>query len=203
MFEVFLHQSEVASTRLHWETPWLRPPFEVPTRAEDMQQLCWICLDGVNSLDGVNIRQPDSYQILTRFYIKTARLYQILARFYIKFQVVGRAALGAVWAPLRGGVCVREASKNVCNTFKLIGWLIGWPIGWIKINEVIEIGHQPYLASCSPSSGTVDWECVDLFGGCLCMRRAWEQISAAANHLWDISTKLKFGFNVPWKKNII
>ena len=30
------------------------------------------------------------------------------------------------------------------------------------------------------------------------MRRAWEQISAAAKNLWGIETQMKFGFNVPW-----
>ena len=48
------------------------------------------------------------------------------------------------------------------------------------------------------ASGTVSWECFDLFGGVLCLRKAWEMIQSAAMELWGIATALKFTFNVSW-----
>lgn len=37
----------------------------------------------------------------------------------------------------------------------------------------------------------------DLFGGALCVRRAWEMIEAAALELWGIQPQVHFTFNAP------
>eukprot|EP00434_Breviolum_minutum_P034505 symbB.v1.2.030543.t2/scaffold3453.1/size56350/3 len=43
---------------------------------------------------------------------------------------------------------------------------------------------------------TVDWSRFDLFGGCLCIRRAWQMLEAAALEMWGVRTALTFDFNV-------
>lgn len=42
----------------------------------------------------------------------------------------------------------------------------------------------------------VKWSCYDLFGGILCVRRAWEMLSAAALEMWGVKSGLTFAFNV-------
>ena len=52
--------------------------------------------------------------------------------------------------------------------------------------------HQP---GCSLDPGTQHLQAYDLFGGALCVRRAWEHISTAALEMWGVSTCVGFGFN--------
>ena len=44
--------------------------------------------------------------------------------------------------------------------------------------------------------GTTSWACYDLFGGVLCVRRAWEMIEAAARHLWGVECRVSHTFTV-------
>lgn len=42
--------------------------------------------------------------------------------------------------------------------------------------------------------GATSWKLFDLFGGCLCTRKAWEAIAAAAAEMWGVKCALSFDF---------
>ncbi|CAK8997077.1 unnamed protein product, partial [Durusdinium trenchii] len=44
------------------------------------------------------------------------------------------------------------------------------------------------------------WSCFDLFGGALCLRKAWSMIESAAMEMWGVKAGLKFSFNVEKNK---
>lgn len=54
-----------------------------------------------------------------------------------------------------------------------------------------------FLSDWTLNSGTVSWSCFDLFGGCLCIRKAWEMMAAASLELWGVKTRITFDFNAP------
>ena len=82
-------------------------------------------------------------------------------------------------------------------------WKGNWVLGTQSNNLLVWLFSQPwhlFLLNPSPTPpldlGTVKWNCFDLFGGALCVRRAWELISAAALEMWGVVTGLTFTFNV-------
>ena len=62
------------------------------------------------------------------------------------------------------------------------------------ITNRVETNHNK-STDCGIAPGTT-WDSFDLFGGALCMRKAWEMISVAAEKLYGVKTQVNFGFNV-------
>ena len=90
------------------------------------------------------------------------------------------------------GLCHTETAKQARSKFD----------NWSKlqqrvISKVLSHFYTTMFAHFS-KQGQVDMRMADLFGGCLCVRRAWEQLASAAKNLWGLELKGCIKYVVSW-----